>query len=466
MKRFWALAIAIAALVVWTVPALAEVKFGGEYRLRAETRDLVDFNDADSSSDNNKYSWYGQRVRLTGVATPTDDVTVKITLQDTRNWGENGEGVAGGPWLSSTFPSSDYWWSGPSLHESFLQINKFFGTPIGLKVGRQELVYGDQRLVGNFGWSNYGRSFDALKVMYASDQFNVDVWTSKLDDNNIGDFGDAGVPVSGSTSDDDVDFHGIYATIKSIPNNTLDLYLLWNRDGAPAGTIQPEITADIKTYGLRLAGKAAGIDYTVEAPFQTGEVDCGAATLCDVDANALAIKLGYAIPGGPMGLKVGAEYDLASGDKDGSVDGDIETFYNLYPTNHDKYGTMDQQGWRNMKAWNVNVSVKPTPKLTARVDYWDFSLDEADGAWYGAGNWNNTPAVGLRAPSAVACGAACTEDELGQEIDITLNYKYNDAVGIMAGASQFFIGDAIEERVAGTDEEDQTWMFVQMTATF
>ena len=86
MKRFWALVVAIAALTVWTVPALAEVKFGGEYRLRAESWDGYNFSDDETANDSIAY--YGQRVRLTGVATPTDDTTVKITIQDSRTWGE------------------------------------------------------------------------------------------------------------------------------------------------------------------------------------------------------------------------------------------------------------------------------------------------------------------------------------------------------------------------------------------
>jgi hypothetical protein len=442
----------MVALLAWTLPAMAEVKFGGQYRLRMESRDFTDFNDPPAGT-NNTLAFYGQRVRLWGIANPTDDTTVKITLQDTRVWGEMGEAAAGGPQLT------DVWENMTDLHEAYLQINDFFGYPVGVKMGRQELAYGDERLVGSFGWSNNGRSFDALKLVYSSDAFDADLWTAKLDDDNWDTviFGDR---------DEDADFYGLYGVVKSIPDNTLDVYALWYRDGEDAGGTTPEITADLWTYGARLKGAAVGIDYTVEYALQSGDVadtatcDAPSTTLtCDVDADALAIKLGYAIPGAPYSLRVGAEYDLASGDGDAS-DADIETFFNLYPTNHDKLGYMDLQGWRNVQAWNLNVSGKLTNKLTARLDYWDLSLDEAVDGWYAAGNWNNNTS-GIRATCA-----ACTDDELGQELDITLNYKYNDAIGIMAGVSQFYIGDAVEERVGGTDEEDQTWMYAQVTANF
>jgi len=461
MKRFWALAIAMAALVVWTVPALAEVKFGGEYRLRAENWNETDFWDQGASNSDDDVAYYGQRVRLTGVATPTDDTTIKITIQDTRTWGETGAVSLTDAGCSSTVTDS----GGDThtdtsacntvdLHESFLQINKFFGTPISLKVGRQELVYGDQRLIGHTGWSNNGRSFDALKLMYSNDTVNVDAFTSKIDENNS----------SAGKADNDKDFYGIYATIKSIPNNTLDVYALLYRDGG-AASVSGEIATDLRTYGVRLAGKAAGIDYTAEVPFQTGEADCGMASLCDIDALAYAIKVGYAIPNNSLGLRVGAEYDYASGDDD-ATDNDIETFTQLYPTNHDKYGFMDQQGWRNMKAWNLNVSAKPTAKLGVRLDYCSFAVAEEADDWYSAAG------VGGNATgTSVRNGCTTCDDQMGTEIDLTVNYKYSDVVGIQAGVSRFMAGSGLEDRLqanvsATADTEDMDWAFVQLTANF
>ena len=229
-------------------------------------------------------------------------------------------------------------------------------------------------------------------------------------------------------------------------------------------------STDLRTYGVRLAGAVVGVDYTAELPIQKGEVDCGATTLCDVDAYAYAIKVGYTIPNNALGLRVGAEYDYASGSDTTSTDPnpDMETFVNLYPTNHDKYGYMDQQGWRNMKAWNINVSAKPIAKLGVRLDYWNFTLaDDSDGWYNAAGN-----ATGLRASGCTitATGENCG-DKMGSEIDLTANYKYNDAVSIQAGISRFFAGSGLEDRVqefyALTDDaEDMDWMYVQISANF
>ncbi len=465
MKKLWALFIAFAALLVWTMPSEAGVEFGGQYRLRAEQKSNTDFADDNaraSSADKDQLGFWGQRVRLWGVAKPTDDVTVKITIQDTRNWGANQAGQ-GGPNLTDTGVNT------LDLHESYVLIDSVFGTPFALKVGRQELVYGDERLIGSFGWSNNGRSFDAVKAMYRSDLLDVDFWTSKINENNA----------TSVKDDNDQDFYGAYATVKTIPNNALDLYLLLLRDGSSTQMIANNNTVSgtideaqkLWTYGARLKGKAGIVDYTVEYAKQTGEINTTTNDY-DIDADALAIRAGAAIPGAPMGLRVGGEYTVASGDGNSS-DNDIETFSNLFPTNHGHYGYADQQGWRNVKAWNLYASAKVTPKTFVKLDYWNFELDEAKDGWYGAGHWNMAAPSGLRAAGCTTTTGATCSDEVGSEIDLTVKYKYNSAVTFLAGVSRFFAGERMEDYwekngAAGTasDTEDLDYAYVMLTANF
>jgi len=467
MKKIFALFVAVAALMVWTLPATAGVDFGGQYRIRGEQKSNYDFSDdktVPSSTDDDQIGFYGQRVRLWGVAKPTNDTTVKITIQDTRNWGANQTATVNGPNLTDTGVNT------LDLHESYVLIDEFFGTPFSVKIGRQELVYGDQRLVGAFGWSNNGRSFDAAKTMYRSDAYDVDFVVSKVRDSNTG----------AAKNDNDEDFYILHGTVKTIPNNSLDLYAMLLRDGGTGQFITNNTTGvgvidesqNLWTYGARLKGAVAGIDYTAEYVIQKGEINTVAgSTDYDIDADAFALRLGYTIPGGPMGLRVGAEYAYASGD-DNPTDNDMETFSNLFPTNHGHYGNADQQAWRNMKAWNVNASIKPNAKTSVKLSYWDFALDEDKDGWYGAGTWNNA-ATGLRSGVCLdAAGAQC-DDEVGTELDLSVKYKYNSAVTIMAGVSRFFAGDRIEDYYQGTygggtsaDTEDLDYAWVQLTANF
>jgi hypothetical protein len=449
MKKIFALFVAVAALMVWTIPATAAgVDFGGQYRVRGESKSETDFYEGDGDhAVNDQSAYYGQRVRLWGVAKPTNDTTVKITIQDTRTWGRNSS--IDGPGLTNAASGNNL-----DLHESYVLIDEFFGTPLSLKVGRQELVYGDQRLVGSFGWSNNGRSFDAAKTMYRSDQVDVDFVASKITD------------VAGK-DDNDSDFYILYSTVKTIPNNSLDLYLMLLRDGGATpiiGTNTVLANADesqsLWTYGLRLKGAAAGVDYTAEFAFQTGEINT-AGTDYDLDANAYAIRVGYTIPGAPMGIRVGVEYAYASGDDD-ATDNDLETFTNLFPTNHGHYGNADVQGWRNIEAWNINASAKVNAKTSVKISYWDFTLAEEDDSWYSAGDWNSA----VTASDARTACSTC-DDEVGQELDLSIKYKYNSAVTLMAGVSRFFAGDHLKDAATGVNsEEDMDYAWLQLTANF
>ena len=367
MKRGWVIvlvAVLFNLFMVMQVAAEVTTSINGEYRLRPEYKDNADFDKADDDAK----SFYGQRVRLGVNANINTDLSAFVQVQDTRNWGW-------GDVLTDSGQALDF-------HQAYVTLKNIKGLPLSLKVGRQELNYGDQRLIGGFGWSNQGRAFDAIKLTYAHDIADIDFWTAKVTENNSYRAGDGGDP------DQDTDFYGLYATIKSnpIPDSNLQAYLLLKRDGGAADLTE-------YTLGGRLAGKVSGIgvDYTAELAYQFG--DSGDS---DISASALAVEAGYAIPNMTWSPRVAVEYDMASGDDD-STDDEVNTFDNLYPTNHLHYGYMDYQGWANMNDIALKVSAKPTDKCFVYLAYHMFSLAEDADAWYGA---NGLAKAGKMSPSA------------------------------------------------------------------
>ncbi len=50
------------------------------------------------------------------------------------------------------------------LHQAYLEFSHWIWNRLEGKIGRQELNYGNQRLLGAVGWHNVGRSFDGGKL--------------------------------------------------------------------------------------------------------------------------------------------------------------------------------------------------------------------------------------------------------------------------------------------------------------
>jgi len=414
MKRILLSVFAVAITAAWAVPASAgDVGFGLEYRLRGEySNNGVDASSADyddNAEDSNDF--WTQRVRLTANATATDDVTAKVTIQDTRTFGIGGD--SSGLWTDVDSSPNNY----IDVHEAYLNVADIFGTPIAFRAGRQELNYGDQRLIGGFGWSNMGRAFDGFKLMYTNDAVDVDAFTTTISEDS-------------STVNDDVSFSGVYATIKQVvPNSTVDVYLLNKNDNT---------SMTLYTLGFRVAGAMSGVDYTVEVPYQFGE----ASATSDYSAWAAAVKVGYTLPTA-MKIRIGAEYDFATGTD--ATTTDTETFVSLYPTNHGHFGIGDIiNTWSDISAWSLNASAQVTEQASIYVAYWDYTENEAFGSDH---------------------GSTGTSDELGSEIDLVGKYQYNNNVALEAGFSRFMPGDGITGGGAAADDA-RDWGYVQITANF
>ena len=157
------------------------------------------------------------------------------------------------------------------LHQAYFTVGDVKEFPLLLKVGRQELIYGDERLVGAFGWNNIGRSFDEAKLQWQNEYFNVDFFT--------------GMPVVPRDGQFDMPnnqewFSGAYATFTKIPDAILETYFLARNVSRTAISfmsdpdfVQPT-ARDVYTVGGRLKSKPGEIgnyDYTIDGAYQFGD---------------------------------------------------------------------------------------------------------------------------------------------------------------------------------------------------
>src|SRR5438445_4168463 len=212
---------------------------------------------------------------------------------------------------------------------------------VTLRGGRQELIFGSQRLVGPGDFTQVPRAFEGGAAIG-----QIAGWT-------ITPFWAQPVVVDKyrfNQSTSDQEFFGVFGTgpLHVLPVN-LDLYWLDadNRTGSFNGTIGRERR---QTLGGRVSGKvgATGLDFEVEGASQFGTVRRG-----DIGAWMLTTMLGYTLPITRLPPRVYLEFDYASGDD--RPGGDVGTFNQLYPNGHSYLGYIDYIGRQNILSPNAGV---------------------------------------------------------------------------------------------------------------
>ena len=199
------------------------------------------------------------------------------------------------------------------------------------------------------------------------------------------------------------------------------------------------------TFGNRLAGMKVGFDYGFEWAIQSGN-----RAREPIEAWALHSRLGYTIPKIPWSPRLSFEYNHASGDSD-AKDGEIETFDNLYPTNHIHYGYIDLMSLKNTNNYKLGVDVKPHTKVKASADYHWFFLDTPSSPVFNAGE------VAIRPANP---GVSST---VGRELDLAIQWNISKHLDFLTGYSHFFAGPWFNDTGA---RDDANFFYVQTGVTF
>jgi hypothetical protein len=391
----------------------------GEFRERMEGFDGLGFNGTREDL------YWLSRLRLGATVTPSKTLSFQVQAQDARV-GKKTVGPTGAPFHAPF-----------DLRMAFADVGSATG-PVSVRVGRQELVYGEQRLVGHVGWLNAARTFDAAKVTFRAKTFSVDAFGASVVRTLVDEFDKSG---AGNR------FAGAYATTQTlIPQATVEPYVFWKRDVNLRGELGTVGNLQHSTVGVRLAGRLpARLDYGVEMAVQRGSLGSE-----DVEAWAGHWQLRESLPG-PGAVKLTGEYNFASGDKDPS-DGVRGTFDQLYPTPHDKTGLADQIGWKNIRHARAGFEFTPFKGLPVATNYHSWWLAESRDAVYNVGN-----AVLGRIPT----GAADTH--VGQEIDVQVTRALMPQIAVAAGYAHIVPGSFLE---AATPGASYSHPYVMVTYVF
>jgi hypothetical protein len=292
------------------------------------------------------------------------------------------------------------------------------------RVGRQELLYGSQRVVSPLDWANTRRTFDGAKLFWRGEDWNVDgFWTQPVyPQANVRDEGDASQ-----------DFAGVYSSYKGFgKEKTLDFYYLhFSEDNATT-----EFAYD--TFGVYTTGSHEGWLYDAELDYQI-------ARIAGVDSSQFAstVGLGRKTGDAKWSPTVWLYYDYAS-----------EFYHHQFPLAHKYLGFMDLYGRRNLHDLNVLATMPATDRLTLLCWYHQFWLADTAQGPFGV----------TEAP--FNAGVPAGNAHLGSEIDFTAAYRLNPRTDVLLGYSHFFTGDYYRTTPGVPTSEDADFVYTQLQINF
>jgi Alginate export len=476
-NKFRALFVAFLSLVSIKT-AFSQTTIIGQVRPRAEYRNGVGRL---MPKDTAAAGFVSQRTRLI-VNAKLEKVAFGLSIQDVRVWGQD----------ASTINNAD----GAKLgvHEAWAEVALLDSIGLSVKLGRQELLYDDSRLLGNLDWLQQARRHDALVFKLNNKGWQVDLGGAF--NQNTDAFGTIGTfYTAGNTPQYALSSKGVQLTIPLafVPTAT--------KGGAPVLIANPSTNGGTQMYktmqylyaakkfgNVKLAGLffkddfakyrvdsigsetngyvygrrydqkgvnsrltygllATGVykkafNYWFGAYAQSGKNRDGK----DLSAYTLTAFLSYT----QKKFTIGAGYDLVSGDDQTAILTKDNKFDPLYGTPHKFWGYMDffyvgtgapAGGLANPY---LRLKYAASPKFTMTLDAHNFSTAKT---------------------MVDKEKKAFTSKQLGNEFDLILNYTLNKFTGLEFGYCFAKFNDSFEyikNGTVGKADQSPTWAYMSL----
>ncbi len=381
--------------------------FSGQARLRFEDYDGLTLKGFEPGGHDQLLL---ERVRLDLATRLWDKPYLFLQLQDAH------------PFLTK-FRDSDFPKSSPientlDVRQLYLEWLRIGDSPLGFRLGRQQISYGDQRVFGPGSWGNTGRfAWDAAMLKVDADWFWMDAW--------IGRFLQYKTAIWPDRSVNDFSTFVVYAGIKNLPMR-IDLFYVNKVDKRDPAAGGESATGYLSTssVGIQAEGTVAG----VLAAGGTFVGQFGRYGGEKIRAFGTNMKLGLTLPVG-WKPQIGAQFTYGSGDQDPS-DGIHGTFDGVYGGRDIFfYGYLNLFFWANLRDAELDLSMRPGQNVSAYLEYHHFVLAEARDAWY-----TTSLAPYRRDPT----GRSGTD--LGDELDFRMSWMLWNHLEVMAGVGRFFPG--------------------------
>ncbi|MBT4864372.1 MAG: alginate export family protein, partial [Planctomycetaceae bacterium] len=246
-----------------------------------------------------------------------------------------------------------------------LKIGNRNCQPVYLRVGRQELLYGSQRLVSPLDWANTRRNFEGIKIFSHGENWDFDAFSTNPVNTAAGHGPLANFDNERDTPDGSRYFSGVYTVFHGQENNIYDAYWLWDREANTPGTgadRSRHTTGGRWQYNRPVKDECCDVariwHMEVEGGYQFGH-EAGQ----NVEAGFLTAGVGHTWKKVAWTPSFWLFYDWASGDRDPN-DGTNNTFAQLFPLGHAYLGLIDNVTRQNISDVNIRLVTKPSKKLT------------------------------------------------------------------------------------------------------
>jgi hypothetical protein len=322
------------------------------------------------------------------------------------------------------------------IHQAFLDIDFIHNKneQFTLRSGRQEMMYGSQRLVAVREGPNSRLAFDGIKLFYKNKNWQTDSFFTHPIANKTGTFNDE--------FNENAQFWGNYTVIHKVPFiENIDLYYLglW-KSRAVFDDATGEETRH--SFGTRIWKNKGNWKYDFEALYQFGKINEKT-----ISAWTLSSFACYNFENVKFSPEIGLKTEIISGDRN-SGDNHLQTFNPLYPRGA-YFGLVALIGPSNLIDIHPSISFNLTEKFTLGIDYDIF--------------WRQNTSDGLYAPNMQLLYSAkgTTERFIGSQLISNLDYDMNDFLSFTLETGWFNAGSFLKEVGTGKD-----YFYAALTAQF
>ncbi len=313
------------------------------------------------------------------------------------------------------------------LYQGWILFSNIFDRKeIGARVGRQEIVLGNEFQFGNNDFFG-GETFDSTLIWWNDENFRLIFVWAKLGTTNSFNASNHPYNTAGTAFDDD-EAYVLYFTLKSIKNHELDLYYAyWNGHmGTTTGTLGNFVGAGFRIYahllGARLGGLfpdvAEGLDYNLEVAYETGNLS---GTSIDVKGFTAEATVGLTFNEDNL-FRLYAMFLFAEG-----FDGNDSGYVPLFPERHSQINWDDHTA--RIARWGLTDIVPMINVLALQAGLTFRPQDDWILGLAGIYAWHDEDVTTLGGNSA---------DNIGFEIDLFAEHKLSDQATIGMGLGLFF----------------------------